>query len=254
MNKKFFYLFLLIPLLHACKKDDPDPKNDDNNGGQTNPALTVKMDAYWENDPLSWMVEYITAATDTIRFDKIKFILSDVTLEKTNGELVTIPGSYAFLDLKNGRDSFILKDVPKGDYKSFRFAVGLDSATNHSNPANWDLDHPLNPSLNDMHWGWAGGYIFNVLEGYWRKNGVTAGFSFHVALLRNARVHTFIQNFSIDGNKRIRLKLKADKYFNNVITYSLKNDGSFSHSGDTDPVMDQFSKNLTGIFELIDVK
>lgn len=246
MKNKLIYLSLLISIFSACKPDDPEKPDNNNTAGQT---LTVKFNDLFGLEKINWSSYYITAAGDSIRFDKLKFILSEFTLEKSNGEFVTLPGTYAYLSIRDGRDSVIVKNVPKGTYKSFRFKVGLDSAINHSDPAVYALDHPLSPALNEMHWGWAGGYIFNVIEGYFKNNGANAGFSFHIALVRNSRIHSFVQNYEISGNHRLLIDLRADRYFSNIVNFSLKNDGSFSHSGDVDPVMDKFIQNVNGIFE-----
>lgn len=251
--------YIILPILaivsffSACKPNEPEPPAT-NNPAPNGVNITMKVLPLFGGQTLSWPFAYTTVAGDTIQFDKVKFLLSNFTLETTDGALVTLPETYAYLSMKDGRDSVVLRNVPKGNYKSFRFQVGLDSAVNHSDPASRSLDHPLSPALNEMHWGWAGGYIFNVVEGYYRSKGQNAGFSFHVALLKNNRVHTFVQNFSIASDARMLLNLHADKYFSNTINYSLKTDGAFSHSGDVDPVMDKFMQNMNGIFEFKSIK
>lgn len=233
----------------SCKPDDPEPDVNNNPPAQTF-DLTFKVNTLFAGNPLSWPTYYLTEANDTIQFDKIKFILSDFTLEKANGDLMELEKTYAYLNMREGRDSVILKGIPEGTYKSIRFKVGLDSAVNHGDPTQFAFTHPLSPALNDMHWGWAGGYIFNIVEGYYRKDNKNAGFSFHVALLKNARTFSFVKDFTMNTNRRAELSLHADKYFSNVVNYSLLTDGAFSHSGDTDPVMDKFIQNFPGLFEL----
>jgi len=250
MKNKIILSALAIFALVSC---DPhvDPPVDQPSNTQ---AITLKFQTMYDTAALSTSRSYTTAAGDTIQFAKLKYLLSNFTLEKTDGTLLPLPNIYAYLSLTDGRDSVVIKNVPKGSYKSFRFQLGLDSAINHSDPTQWGLDHPLSPSLNEMHWGWAGGYIFNVIEGYYTNNTVNAGFSFHIALERNSRVFSFVQNYDIDANKRFVFNVYANKYFSNAINYSLKTDGSFSHSGDVDPVMDKFIQNLNGIFELKSIK
>ena len=250
MQKTLFFALFILFSFAACdpKVTPPDQSNPDVQD------ILLKFQTRYDTLEFTTARTYITKASDTIQFVKLKYLLSNFTLEKTDGSLLVLPNVYAYLSLLDGRDSVSIKNVPKGSYRSIRFTLGLDSMVNHADPAQWGLDHPLSPSLNDMHWGWAGGYIFNVIEGYYANNNVNAGFSFHIALDRNARVFSFVQNFDINSNKRFVFNVYADKYFSNVINYSLKNDGSFSHSGEVDPVMDKFIQNLNGLFVLNSVK
>jgi hypothetical protein len=245
--KKILIFSLMTLAFTACKKKVDEPKTDNPTIETFN--LTVKILPTYNTQALNWSDQYITTAGDSIQFDKIKFLFSNFILEKTDGSLITLENQYAYLNLKEGRDSVVLKDVPKGSYKSIRYYMGLDSAINHSDPANWPLDHSLSPSLSDMHWGWAGGYIFNVIEGYYQNSGVKSGFTFHIALERNARVYAFAENFDVNADTRMVFNCRAERYFSNTIDFSLKNDGAFSHSGNVDPIMDKFIKNLNGLFE-----
>lgn len=235
----------MVVLFMACKPNDPPPDQPKDTGF----TLTLKFVPFFKGSLMSWATSYTNSSNDTFSFDKVKYLMSNFVLEKENGELYTIPDGYAYISLKDGRDSVILRNIPEGKYKSVRFMVGLDSAVNHSDPASRALDHPLSPSLNEMHWGWAGGYIFNIIEGYYIKNGTNAGFSYHVALEKNSRTHSFIESFEMSKNSRIQFAIHLDKYFDNVVNFSIKKDGAFSHSGDVDPVMDKFIQNMNGLFE-----
>lgn len=244
--KKIYLILAAVALLFAtCKPNDPPPDKP----AETGPTMTIQFKPVFKGAPLSWATSYINSSNDTFSFDKVKYLMSNFILEKENGELYSIPDGYAYISLKDGRDSVIFKNIPKGNYKSFRFTIGLDSAVNHSDPTSRALDHPLSPSLNEMHWGWAGGYIFNVVEGYYLNNKTNAGYSFHVALERNSRTHSFIENFEINKNSKMTFNINLDKYFDNVVTFSIKKDGAFSHSGEVDPVMDKFIQNMNGLFE-----
>lgn len=242
--KIIYQLTLLVLVLNSCKPTDEPPQNDNKVDDTVN--LTFKFNTKYNQFDLSWNSEFITNASDTVKFQKIKYLISNFTLEKPSGELVKVADAYGFISLNDKIDSFVINKVPKGAFKSIRFDVGLDSPINHGNPAQWALTHPLNPSVNDMHWGWSGGYIFNVVEGTFKKNGLMAGFSFHVATLKNARTYTYVEDINISKNSRIVFDINADKYFSNAMNFSLKTDGSFSHSGDPDPIMVKFMSNSNG--------
>jgi hypothetical protein len=50
------------------------------------------------------------------------------------------------------------------------------------------------------------------------------------------------------------MNINTDKIFSNNVNFSLKTDGSFSHSGDTDIVMDKFLQNTNGVLTIKDFK
>ena len=49
--------------------------------------------------------------------------------------------------------------------EAISFGIGVDSATNHLDPASYPSTHPLAPQLPSMHWGWQAGYRFVCYEG-----------------------------------------------------------------------------------------
>jgi hypothetical protein len=239
--------FASLLVFSACKPNDPEPETKDEGVD-----MVIKFRPTFKGNDITWSKEYITDSGDSIMIDKWKFLLSDFTFEKTSGELVVLKDQYAYLSLKELRDSVILHKVPKGDYKSVRFYVGLDSAVNHGDPLQYASDHPLSPGLNGMHWGWSGGYIFNIVEGYYKNGGVNAGFSYHIATPKYARIYSFIYDYKVSKNARFTFEAKLDKYFNNVVNFNIKTDGSFSHSSPTDAVMDKFIQNVNGVLDLQD--
>jgi hypothetical protein len=70
--------------------------------------------------------------------------------------------------------------------------LGMDSAVNHGDPNKWGAEHPLNGNLTGMHWGWAGGYIFQAIDGNYKDSltdKYSKGMSFHTAT--DAMVRSF---------------------------------------------------------------
>ena len=61
--------------------------------------------------------------------------------------------------------------IPLGNYaittvEKIKFSVGVYAPINNSDPALYDVDHPLGPKSPAMHWGWAAGYRFVAYEGF----------------------------------------------------------------------------------------
>lgn len=67
--------------------------------------------------------------------------------------------------------TFSLPGLPAEKTTSITFHIGPDQETNHSDPARFTANHPLNPNLNKLRWDWQGGCIFLALEGHWSAQG-----------------------------------------------------------------------------------
>jgi hypothetical protein len=121
-----------------------------------------------------WAGQALSAA-DTFALDARAVTVSTAKLILSNFRLVlndstewpiAHPGFVVNGLAAPGGHTFALPSVPVGTYRGIRFAVGLDSTTNHQDPTLLAQEHPLNRP--DMHWSWAPtlGYVFLKLEGY----------------------------------------------------------------------------------------
>lgn len=96
------------------------------------------------------------------RFD---YYISNIALHHDGNKVTKISDGYLFLQSKKAFSKYL------GNYNidqldSISFYIGVDSITNHADPSLWPADHALAPKDPDMHWGWAAGYKFFVLEGH----------------------------------------------------------------------------------------
>ena len=122
------------------------------------------------------------AAAQQFSVTRLDFLLSDFALHRSDGTWLQTTNWQACIKLGESRSNAIVNDLEPGSYDRIRFHVGLMPALNHSDPALYPPGHPLNPNLNGLHWGWAGGYVFLALEGLWRdERGQWRGYSFHLA-------------------------------------------------------------------------
>jgi len=112
---------------------------------------------------------------------RLDFLLSDFELHRRGGTWLQTTNWQACVKLGENRGNATVSGLEPGAYDRIRFHVGLTPALNHSDPALYPPGHPLNPNLNGLHWGWAGGYVFFALEGLWRDDrGQWRGYSFHL--------------------------------------------------------------------------
>ncbi len=94
---------------------------------------------------------------------RLSYYLSDIELIHDGGQ------RHAFEDLyilvHGTQDEYELGMADVQEIEGIAFSIGVDSATNHADPALWPADHPLSFQSPSMHWGWASGYRFLAIEG-----------------------------------------------------------------------------------------
>ncbi|MEL6927104.1 MAG: MbnP family copper-binding protein [Cyanobacteria bacterium J06600_6] len=119
--------------------------------------------------------ESVGTAESTITPKDFRFYISNVALIDKNGEAVSLEleqdGKWQYqntvlLDFEDGTsacdngtaemNSTIVGQVPKGDYQSLQFTMGVPEELNHDDAA--IAPSPLN--LTSMWWNWQGGYKF----------------------------------------------------------------------------------------------
>jgi len=196
--------------------------------------------------------DFMKADSETLILDQFKLLFSNVSLIREDGSRLKLGDGFAYADFKSGATFTPYYEVPIGTYKGVSLTVGLDSPTNHGDPAQWPADHPLSPLNNGMHWGWAGGYIFSMLDGNYIARGSTkrSAFSFHTATLRYVRTIDLLFPFTkTPGSQSLVVRTDVEEYFKNPYSLSLAKDGSFSHStGSEVSLMDKLFTNMEDIF------
>lgn len=149
----------------GCRKDDPEPTPIPTTG-------TVKMSfSFTKNGaPFTLSDTVHDGAGHAVRFDKLKFYVSDIHL--TDDALNTVGefhGTVLLVDASAATSTFTLGSIAPAHIHEVHIALGLDSATNHADPT--QAEYPLD--LEEMHWSWnpAQGYKFLNMEGVVDGNG-----------------------------------------------------------------------------------
>jgi len=258
MKKRILLLStLFVILLASCKKDTPPVVIDDDTKKAEGVDFKLNFKPKFNRQDLTFNeMKWINEANDTINFTRLRMILSNIELVKTNGEKVKLD-TFAYLSFDEGRTVLGFEgEMPQGEFKGINFMIGLDSAINHGDPMQWPLTHPLNPLVNHMHWTWASGYIFWVAEGYYMNNGDNNTImSYHMANMEYTRKIelTTSSTFSFSNGKVSRdIDMNMDKYFSTPNAYSLKTNGALSHSNSPEDRerMTLLHANMASIFVL----
>jgi hypothetical protein len=98
---------------------------------------------------------------------RMDYFLSGLQITHDGGKTIVLPDLYVLVSLDDNQEKTIidLGSHSLTNIEKITFYLGLDSLTNHSDPALWQIGHPLGPRIPSMHWGWAAGYRFIALEG-----------------------------------------------------------------------------------------
>jgi hypothetical protein len=168
MKYHFLAALALTALIAGCTKDDPAAEDT-----HVHHHGTIKVSYTFVNDTLPFSLD--STVTDSlgrkVRFNVARFLTSGYILQDdahlTVGDYRT---SYILADAAVANNSFELGEMEAGHSHSLMFDLGLDSATNHSDPTLYTTA-PLNDPT--MHWSWnpAAGYKFLALEGRVDANG-----------------------------------------------------------------------------------
>lgn len=159
-------------IITACKKDD----DGDNNGNNTPEIGTLKIEIEHEFNGTHFHLHsaFTSAHGDELTFSAFKYYISNLVLINSKNEEYTVPNSYYLINADDHSSTITLKDIPKGDYKSFKFIIGVDSTRNVSG----DQVGALDP-INGMFWSWNTGYRFVLIEGT-SPQSPTNTFIYHV--------------------------------------------------------------------------
>ena len=177
---------------------------------------------------------------------------------RADGGTVQLDGQDDFLEAESGRLAVTLRHVPDGDYHALQFQLGLPAAVNHGDPGQWPARHPLNPIVNGLHWGWAGGYVFAAIEGRWRAAGAVAGqaergFSYHLATDARVMRVGFVALVKIAGPTTVSLALDLGKAVGGHVLRA--DDGSeTTHSAEEDALATKLTQAMARSWFFLEVK
>ena len=153
-------LVVCVMFFLSCKKKDsinPTPPT---------PMGTIALHLHTNIDTTevdSGIVAIDQVSGKKFQLNVAQFYVSGIVAYKTDGTAESISGAYI---LKNiSQEMYIIGQVPAGNYSKISFNVGVDAATNATNPSSHNGALGLqNPTM------WFGnttqGYIFMNIQGY----------------------------------------------------------------------------------------
>lgn len=209
-------------------------------------SLMLHMHPMWGMNDLSLNTTVTTDDGRSLQFTKVKFYYSNVALHSDNG-MVPIDDSQR--QFKVGQMMYDMGEVAAGHYHGLMFNVGLDSATNFTDPSTWPDTSPLSSSNADYeYWSWASGYKFIVLEGVVDTSAAMTGnmdfnFEFHLGsnnLLRTVDLDNNHFNIEEGVNSTFDMMVNVKGFFDGL---DLRTD-NISHTMDNMPLAITVSDNV----------
>ena len=240
--KNFNLFFILISvLIQSCDPRPNAPENVD---------LDLCFIPLFNNSEFSFELDSLiqNETKDTLVYSRADFLLSNFQLISNDDSIISFENTFAFIKIRSSDTVKLPLAIPSGEYKELKFDIGLDSSVNHSDPAIWQGGHPLNPSLNNLHWGWTGGYVFAALEGYYQNNGVKTPWIYHVALDENKTPVSLQGSLDLNDFKTLEIKWDSEKVFSATHTIRPALDGDFTHSSNDEGLAVKLAKNLSSSF------
>ena len=212
-------------------------------------TLRVEIAPRFGGLPLVFDSLAYTAASQRLSVTRLDFLLSDISLRRADGTWIERTNWFACIKARDGKNSFALDNVPAGNYDRIRFHVGLLPAVNHADIAQWPANHPLNPDVNGLYWGWSREYVFLAFEGAWlQPDGKQSGFSYHLATDRELMTVELPAALDLTAPRELHLALDVDKIFAAPNAIKLDETTTTTHSRTNDPLADQLRENVEHSF------
>ena len=199
---------------------------------------------------------YSNSLDQTFTISKFNYYIGQLKFNRNDGSSYFMDNYYLVSEDEEKQSSkFIpLTSIPEGEYTSFEFIIGVDSARNCSGAQSGALD-----PINAMFWTWNTGYIFMKLEGKSKFSSAPGTIlEYHIGgykqvenCIKKVKI-PFNESVIIGKNNSVKIELKVD------IAEILKNPTTIDFS--QIPVVNNplnatvIAANYADIFQLISIK
>lgn len=206
-------------------------------------VLHLEFRPHSEGSPLAKGGTFDGGTNGDLTLARLDFLITGLSLQKTDGTWIdAAPDWVDYVSTGKRRLTVRCDGVAEADYQRIRFRIGVDPATDRTDPAIYAPDHPLHPDVCGLHWSWQGGYIYLALEGQSSKpvDGGN-GFAFHLAREGNAPMIELPVSFRGGGPVTVRIGMDVPMLLSGV---DFARDGNATHSRVGDPIPGRMTANL----------
>lgn len=244
-SKVFAALAVLSIAFVSCKKEEPATKTSQN--------LSFHIHSMAGAAEINDADVFTTSTGRKLTFSDLRYYISNIVLIKEDGTEYPISNKVLLAGID--KEEHALGEVPVGKYKGFKFMLGLDSATNHSDPTVYPANHPLAMQTPTMHWDWNSGYLFLKADG--RVDTSAAGnlspnqdFFYHIGMDMLARQIDFSSTafeVTADGEKMIHMEFDFLTAISNV---DLRTEVLTHSMGPGYPLAEKIANNFQASFSV----
>nr|WP_317631173.1 MbnP family protein [uncultured Flavobacterium sp.] len=163
-------LIASILVMSSCSSSDDQLNNQFGTS-----AITLKFDQIFNGSDLISGLSYTNQANESLVFDRINYIISNIEFIKDNGDVVRVPKSESYFIVQEQNEqtyNITIRNIPTGSFSKIRFGVGVDEAQFLLGADGQGNFLAYAQSL-DMLWSWAAGYKFLAIEGNYTTNTTT---------------------------------------------------------------------------------
>ena len=217
-------IFIIAQLLAAATSFASETRN-----------LTVVIHHRFNGERLCLDAPILSPAGEQIAISRLAYLLSEPSLKsRADGQWLTSRNWFAFVTAEKNESVQVLDNLPPEKFNALRFYIGPDAATDRADPGKYPARHALNPVMNGLHWGWAGGFVYLALEGHLAPGN--EGFSYHIAGPDNRMEITLPVELDLAHDETIEVDFHVDRLFagQNPLQIARQN-STHSRTGDEVP-------------------
>lgn len=231
-NVLFYSILVLFFGFSACDNIDDNVID----GGD----LLLQFQAEFDGEPFYINQEYVFPDGRKVRFSKLDFFISDISVQQLQGDenVITDLSEVEFINLSGSQVNPVdpleyqltSLNLPVGDYNKIRFTLGLSEALNNKTPNDSDLGSSSPLKMSSHYWADWASYIFMKIEGAadFNDDGSIGGdetFGYHTGQTGFEQALSLSTDFSISkdalSTKSIILDVPAIFYDNSTERFDM---------------------------------
>ena len=211
---------------------------------ETPSCLTLVIHHLYDGKPLDFnQPKLATVSGETISISRLAYLLSEPAVKSAdNGEWLANREWFAFTDASKGDAIHEVRGLPQRSLEGLKFCIGPDAATDKGDPSIYPPRHALNPTVNGLHWGWTGGFVYLAIEG----NADALGYSYHLAGAANRMTVTLPAMLDLTRDTTVEIDFQVDSLFQNVSP----REQTSTHSRDGDTLAARLKTQVESAFTI----